>query len=362
MSLAVENLNNSALNQLLLERQWLSRAFPGSALELIRSHGVVQTQERFSGEEFLRSRGFRESRTLDKLRASGEVVKATLHRCTVHTMAAEDFHRWQPLYADKLEKTLVRKGWELKDNWRETVEDILGDKGYKAKELHELLKPIFPYEDMLFVVRGFIGFTRIPGEGGSDDGGYELFQLPKGLRRHTSEELAVAKRDLARRYLAAFGPARVSDFASWSSLTGAAEIFKSIEDELWMRKDDEGKLIYDLEDSSREPSFSTPHYLALPFFDNIVLGFGDRSRIANFSQEEKDEFFKGAMAPLLVNGKVVATWINRVKAGKTRVLLKEIKPVNPKDKRGLEEAVVDLLAPGRQFTDKIEWVNSFLGA
>lgn len=362
MTLAIENLNNSALNRLLLERQWLSSSFQGSALELIKSHGVVQTQERFSGEEFLRSRGFQEPGVLDKLRASGEVVKATLHRCTVHTMAADDFQRWQPLYADKLEQTLIRKGWELKENWREEVEAILGDEGYKAKELHELLKPLFPYEDMLFVVRGFIGFTRIPGEGGSDDGGYELFKLPKSLRRHEPEELAAAKRAMARRYLAAFGPARASDFASWSSLTGASTVFKSIEDELWMRKDDEGKVLYDLEASSREEAPTPRRHIALPFFDNIVLGYGDRSRIADFSRDEKDEFFKGAMAPLLVDGKVVATWINRVKAGKTRVLLKEIKSVSPKDKAALETEVVNLLAPGRQFTGKIEWVNSFLGA
>jgi hypothetical protein len=357
-----ETISNAALNALLLERQWLTKPFEGNALELIKSHGVVQTQERFSGEEFLRSRGHKQSKALDELRADGTVVKATLHRCTVHTLVADDFALWQPLYADKLEQTLVRKGWELKEDWRVSVEDILGDGAYKAKDLHELLKPLFPYEDMLFVVRGFIGLTRVPGEEGSDKGGFELFKLPKGLRRYEPEELMMAKRDLARRYLAAFGPARAGDFASWSSLTGAAEVFKSMEDELWQGKDEQGKVLFDILDLPREPTTTPPRYKALPFFDNILLGFGDRTRIAEFTQEERDEFFKGAMAPLLLNGKVVATWINRVKAGKTRVLMKEIKPVSEKDKLGLEVEVKELLATGRQFTGEIEWVTSFLGA
>ncbi len=357
-----EKPSTRTLNGILLERQWLSRQFQGTPLQLIESHGVIQTQERHSGEEYLRSRGATTAKALDELRSKGEVVKATLHRCTVHTLARDDFQRWQPLYADKLEQMLERKGWKLKENWRTEVEVILGDGSYRAKDLRELLHPLFPYGDMEFLVRGFIGLVRVPGENGVDLGGRELFTVPAGLRRHSPEELLEAKRDLVRRYLASFGPARASDFTSWSGLTGATEVFKSLGDELWRGKDETNKTLYDLTHLSRETSSSVPRYLALPQFDNSVLAYGERARIADFTKEERASFFDSAMAPLLVNGKTVAKWINRVNAGKTRLLLKEIKPVAPNDKRKLEEKLVALISPERQFTGELKWTKSFVGA
>jgi hypothetical protein len=111
--------------------------------------------------------------------------------------------------------------------------------------------------------------------------------------------------ELVLRYLAAFGPASSSDLRAWCGLTGLREPVKRVRPRLRSFRDERGRELLDILDGPLpDPSAPAPPRF-LPAFDNVVLGFDDRSRII-------DDRFRGLSVEgarfLLVDGRVAGVW------------------------------------------------------
>ncbi|MFD2420527.1 winged helix DNA-binding domain-containing protein [Amycolatopsis pigmentata] len=110
---------------------------------------------------------------------------------------------------------------------------------------------------------------------------------------------------LARRYLAAFGPAAVADLRAWCGLAGLPGAVTAIREELVSFRDERGRELVDLPEAPR-PDAGTPAPVRfLPAFDNAILGYHDRGRII-------DDAHRGLSVAgervVLVDGRVAATW------------------------------------------------------
>ncbi len=138
---------------------------------------------------------------------------------------------------------------------------------------------------------------------------------------------------LVLRYLAAFGPAGVEDFASWSGL-GMQESrsgFATVADRLtefhygdvrvWMPRESETACIEDRGDPARA--------ILLPAFDQTMLGYRDRSWIVPSEYDREVNRGGGMIRPVvLINGVVAGIW-HLVR--RTRDATVEVSPFEPPD-------------------------------
>jgi hypothetical protein len=133
--------------------------------------------------------------------------------------------------------------------------------------------------------------------------GREIEPLPSD--GDSTEEADPAGKALARRYLAAYGPAATADLRAWSGLAGLPGAVAAIRPELMSFRDERGRELLDLPGAPR-PDPGTPAPVRfLPAFDNAVLGYADRGRII-------DDAHRGLSVTgdrlVLVDGRVSATW------------------------------------------------------
>lgn len=118
---------------------------------------------------------------------------------------------------------------------------------------------------------------------------------------------------LLRRYLKAYGPVTVADFAAWTgiTLTEARQIWARQEADL-ASVDVQGRtasvLRGDLDELARA-RFEHPLVRLLPYFDSFLLGHRERVHLVAGGHYSKVYRPQGWIAPVvLVDGHVVATW------------------------------------------------------
>jgi hypothetical protein len=144
--------------------------------------------------------------------------------------------------------------------------------------------------------------------------------------------------DLARRYLAAFGPAKAADFRTWSGLTGAREVLDALE--LRRFRDERGTELYDVLDGSL-PDRDTPAPVRfLPDYDNVLLAHDDRTRIL---REDVRSALIGTPT-VLVDGFASGTWTCERVKGSATIVVTPFGRLSRGDRLDLVEEGVRLLA------------------
>jgi hypothetical protein len=114
--------------------------------------------------------------------------------------------------------------------------------------------------------------------------------------------------EMVVRYLAAFGPAAVTDVQTWSGLTRLGDVVERLD--LMRFKSEGGQTLYDIPDAPRpDPDLPAPVRLVAPF-DNILLSHANRTRV--ISDEHRKRLFSGKNGvfpgTVLVDGFVAGTW------------------------------------------------------
>lgn len=238
-----------------------------------------------------------------------DLVRGLLMRRTVHLVTAEDGLALRAL----LHGTIVQR---MRGTLRRHLEGVDED------ELAAAGRPLFHERPRTLPEVGRVVQERWPHVAARDLGDalsslVALVQVPpRGLWRQAGpaanttyaawlgrSPVAPDPEEVVSRYLAAFGPAATADIRAWSGLAGLPAVVERMR--LRTYRDERGRVLHDLPDAELpDPDVPAPPRF-LPAFDNVVLGYDDRSRLI-------DDAHRGLSVTgarfVLVDGRVGGIW------------------------------------------------------
>ena len=308
-----ETLTTRALNRATLHRQFLLERVDRTACDVVEHLVGMQAQEPFSPYYGLwtRIRSFRPEE-LGSLLLDRHVVRASLHRATIHLVTAADHARFEPLLRPFLHRRFasspfgfVLDGLDVEE-FTVAVTALLAEQPRTRREIGDLLGPRWPDHDANAL--GYAGSFLVPS-----------VQVPpravwgrSGAARWTGAAHwlgpagpAAPVEEFVRRYLAAFGPASVKDVQTWAGMSRLKPVVEAMD--LRVFTDERGRTLYDLPDGPLpDPDTPAPARF-LPEFDNVLLGHDDRTRVIS-DEDYRRGIIIGGKPTLLVDGFVHGTW------------------------------------------------------
>ncbi|UCM91055.1 winged helix DNA-binding domain-containing protein [Streptomyces marincola] len=323
-------LGTRALNRATLARQLLLQRAALPAADAVAHLGGLQAQEPqepFTGL-WSRLRAF-DPAELSDLLVRREVVRVHLMRRTVHLVTAADALAWRARHDAMLrQRTLATYRRELAGvdlgELAAAGREVLADGEPRSMaELARALAPRWPEPGPRplgeILVAALLPVVQLPPRGlWRTKAGVRNVLLSTWLGREIDplpqDATDPVGRAMARRYLAAYGPAASADLRAWCGLAGLPAAVAALRDELVGFRDERGRELLDLPDAPR-PDPDTPAPVRfLPAFDNAVLGYHDRGRIIDDAHRSLSV---AGERVVLVDGRVAATW--RAAAGTVTV-------------------------------------------
>ncbi|WP_406863838.1 winged helix DNA-binding domain-containing protein [Streptomyces sp. HUAS MG47] len=338
-------LSRRALNRATLDRQFLLRRQSLPAVDAVRHLVGLQAQNTKPPYYALAARieGFRPEE-LSSLMESRAVARLVTMRSTIHTHTADDCLALRPLMqAGGPERELkgFRKGLvgvdldRLTALSRESVEEA----PRSVKELRTLLLAEWPDADPLALTvaaRILLPLVQVTPRGlWGRSGQVELTTAEQWFGRPVADP-PPAPDETVRRYLAAFGPASVKDFQTWSGLTRTRPVFERLRPELLAFRDEDGTELFDLPDAPRpDPDAPAPPRF-LPEFDNLLLSHADRSRVVPPEYRSRTWTGNQAHRTFLVDGFLAGIWRMEDDGGRTEIVVEPFRPLSAAGRDALE--------------------------
>jgi hypothetical protein len=237
-------------------------------------------------------------------------------RCTLHLVSARDYLKFRATIQPVLERAIdasVRKRAKTLNMEKLLLRahQYLDEEPCTLNELRARLWKRFPKYDeraIGYAVRTHLPLVQVASEtpwGYRAPADLAVAQSWLGRRVSTVE----ARETLVLRYLAAFGPATVSDAQTWSGLAGLRPTFDKLRTKLCTFRDERGRELFDLPKVARPEEGVVAPVRFLPDYDNLILSHSDRTRF--LAAEHRPLVFMRNMQILptfLVDGLVAGTW------------------------------------------------------
>ena len=204
-------------------------------------------------------------------------------------------------------------------------------------------KLIFPVVELLHIVgsRGVVCYGPYRGNEPT------FVRADAWIPRWKDVPAEQAERMLLRRYLQAFGPATVADFALWAGITlKEARAIWAHEQARLASVDVQGweatVLRQDL-DELAQAEFNRPLVRLLPYFDTFLLGHRERDHLLDTQYRPSVYRPQGWIAPVvLVDGRVAAVWEQAREGNRLRVKVTKFGPLSRRVIAGIREEAQDL--------------------
>src|SRR4051812_26326410 len=308
--LSARELNRATLaRQLLLERSDLEAE---TAIERLAGLQAQLAMPPFVGL-WTRLADFRRD-PLNELIAERRVVRAHLMRSTLHLVSARDYLSFRSVLQPALERAYRgffgtrSRGLDL-DPIAAAAREHVEREPRAFGELTKLLTELDPDRDanaLAFGARMRLAMVQTPTPGATwGYGNAPRWALPEQWLGQPVDS-AAGSGELIRRYLGAFGPARVADVQTWAGMTGLREAVDALRPELVALRDENGNELLDLPEASRPGGDAPAPVRLLPDYDNLVLSHADRTRFVPDEHRRKVLRTAGRVSATFLVGGVVA--------------------------------------------------------
>jgi hypothetical protein len=280
--------------------------------------------------------------------AERAVVKATLMRATLHLFTAADYLRLrptlQPVLTHAFEAVLRQRGAQPDiPRLVAAAREYIAAQPRTFAEISTMLAELVPDGDpgaMRYAVRTHLPLVQVPVDGGWSYPGNPRFALADAwldqpLPADGGEDHL---RELIFRYLAAFGPASVTDIQTWSGLAKLKVVVDELKPDLVRYRDERGRELFDLPDMPLPAADTPAPARLLPEYDNLLLAHQNRTRVVADAHRPR-VFLPGlrVAATFLVDGFVGGTWtVERVKQAATLVVT-PFEPLSKADRDALAD-------------------------
>jgi Winged helix DNA-binding domain len=244
------------------------------------------------------------------------VVRATLMRGTLHTVAAQDYASARTAVAPLLAQAVRANAPGAESVTSEVLvsvaRELLLDRPLTFAQLRPLLAERFPGvsdRSLGFAVRMSLPLVLIPTDARWGFPAVAQFGLADAWLGPAGEPVPErqAREDVALRHLAAFGPATAADVQFWSGMRGIREVLEGLADRLVEFSDDKGRRLYDLPDAPRPgPDIpAPPRYL--PEWESLLIAHADHRRVIDDDRRAVLMTSNGRLGgSVLWDGRVVA--------------------------------------------------------
>jgi hypothetical protein len=334
------------LNRTTLARQMLLTRTAGTAPEAVARLVGLQAQAAMAPFVGLWSR-------LESVRRediagcleSRSIVKATSMRGTLHLLTAEDYLRFrstlQPVLTGAFEAVQKGRAEDLNvPPLLEAAEKFLAESPRTFAEISKMATGLVPDTDigvMRYAVRTHIPLVQVP--------------VPKAWSFPGNPQFALAEswlgkkvppgdhfEELILRYLAAFGPASVTDIQAWSGFGKLKERIEKMRPELTVYRDEHRRELFDHPAMNIEDPETPAPERFLPEFDNVLLSFSNRTRVV--ADEHRPKVYVPVLrvrATILVDGFVAGTWKTEKAKGTTTLKIEPFARLSKASRLALTE-------------------------
>jgi Winged helix DNA-binding domain len=338
-------LGSRALNRALLERQMLLSRQDLFAFDAVESLAGMQAQEPDAPYVGLWTRlGDFEPDELARSIIDRQVVRAPLMRATIHLVSARDYSWLRPVIQPVLARAFAGSPFrrELEganiDGVLAAGRTLMEDRPRTRAELSELLKERWTDRDpssLAYAITFLEALVQVPPRGVWGERGQATWTTAESwLGRPLDPDSSPD--EMVLRYLAAFGPATVTDARAWSGLGGLREVFERLRPRLVTFRDEHGRELFDVPGAPLpNPETPAPPRF-LPAFDNALLSHDDRTRIIS-GEHRKVLFRDRLMRGVLLDGFACATWKTEQRRGKSTLEIKPFETLATRDRDALAE-------------------------
>jgi len=347
------------LNRATLARQMLLARAQVPATDAIAR--LVGLQAQYPQPPFVglwtRVQGFSRD-DLARLIASRDVIRATLMRGTLHLCTANDFVTLRPTVQPVLDDGFasILKRMDCPDFDKENVlaaaRAFLATQPRTFEDISAMLAERWPNCEigaMRYAVRMSLPLVQAPNNSTWSYPGKPAFALAEDwLDRPMGT--AVDMRALFHRYLAAFGPASISDFQTWSGFGGLKSMTETLKAGLRIYRDERKRELLDLPDIELPPEDAPAPVRFLPEYDNLLLAHTQRTRI--IADKYRVNVFLSALrvrATILVDGFVQGAWRVDTVKGSALLVVEAFEALSQANRRALHdeaENLVHFVEPG----------------
>lgn len=313
-------LTHRQLNRATLARQLLLERERRPVVDAVHRILALQAQEPASPYLALWNRleGF-DPADLDAAFRAFEVVKAPLMRITLHAVVADDRAPFHTAMRGTLRDSRLGDA-RFADAGLSVaaVDALMADlvafmrRPRRREAIQGQLAQMLgaePHQGVWWALRTFAPLVHAPTTGPWSFGRTPEFVAPPDADRPV--ERTEALRTLARRFLAAFGPASRQDFARFAMLR-QADVRPAFEDpagELLVLEGPDGKALHDVPGAPLPDGDAPAPPRLLGMWDSVLLAHADRGRVLPDAYRARVIRRNGDVLPsVLVDGYVAGVW------------------------------------------------------